>query len=67
MKDGETRMFKLRTNAFVFHCIAYRNKTTIPFENVQSDIFMEIKKQKTEDAWEKYIQHIKNKLNQRNR
>jgi len=67
MKDGETRMFKLRSNTFVFHRIAYRNKTTIPFENVQSDIIMEIKKQKTEDAWEKYIQHIKNRLNQRNR
>jgi len=67
MKDGEIRMFKLRPKNFVFHRIAYRNKTIIPFENVQSDILMEINKQKTEDAWEKYIQHIKNKLNQGNR
>ena len=64
MKDGEARMFKLKSNAFIFHRIAYRKKTTIPFENVQRDILSEIRKQQTEDAWKKYLQNIKINLNQ---
>jgi len=37
-------------------------KTVIAFENVQTDIFMEIKKQRSEDAWKKYPQQVKDKI-----
>ena len=62
MKDHDIRLIKLNSGLYFVFRAAYREKFVRPFENVYSEILMEVKKQRAEKEWQNYLQQIKKQL-----